>query len=140
MVDPTLLLRRMATIRHCLERLETRQELSREQFLADPDAQDIVLRNLQVGVQAALDIALHIIRDEGWTMPGSSTGSFELLAQRGVIDFDLASRLRQAGQMRNLLVHVYDAIDLGKVYDVYQNHREDLTLFSRAVLEYFELG
>ncbi|MBI3929425.1 MAG: DUF86 domain-containing protein [Armatimonadetes bacterium] len=139
MVDTSILLRRMATIRHSLSRLASKRGLSRAEFLADPDAQDVVLRHLQVGAQAALDAALHVIRDAGWELPGTSVGSFEVLARHGVIDPDLADRLRLAGQMRNLLVHVYDAINLDRVYEAYQHSAGDLERYCQALVGHFRL-
>ncbi|MBI3929760.1 MAG: DUF86 domain-containing protein [Armatimonadetes bacterium] len=137
MVDTSLLLRRLATIRHSLDRLKSKRELSRAEFLADPDAQDVVLRHLQVGVQAALDAAFHVIRDAGWELPGASVASFEVLARHGVLEPELADRLRLAGQMRNLLVHVYDAINLDRVYEAYQHSAEDLERFCQALVVHF---
>lgn len=139
MVDASIIRRRMATVRHCLDRLETKTGLSRDEFLASLDAQDVVLRNLQVGVQAAIDIALHVVRDEGWEMPGSSVGSFEVLVGHGVLSAELGRRLRLAGQMRNLLVHVYDAVNLDRVYDAYQGSTSDLDEFCQAVVAHFRL-
>lgn len=113
--------------------------MSEAEFLADPDAQDVVLRNLQVGIQAALDIALHIVRDEGWELPGQTTAVFDILARHQVVEPDLAGRLRQAVQMRNLLVHAYDAIDHRRVYSAYQESANDLALFGKRVAERFNL-
>ena len=139
LVDPSILLRRMSVIRHCLERLSSKEVLSEQEFLVDADAQDVVLRNLQVGVQAALDIALHVVRDENWQLPGASTGTFDILAQRNVISQDLADRLRLAVQMRTLLVHAYEAIDMRRVFRAYRDSAQDLDLFGKAIAQYFRL-
>jgi uncharacterized protein YutE (UPF0331/DUF86 family) len=64
-LDRSLLLRRLAVTRGCLQRIQSKQALSQSQFLADADAQDVVLRNLQVAIQACLDCASHIISEEG---------------------------------------------------------------------------
>ena len=129
----------MALVRHCLERLGTKTGLTEAEFLADADAQDVVLRNLQVGIQAILDIGLHVVRDEGWELPGASTGTFDVLASRGVIEQGLADRLRLAVQMRNLLVHAYDAIDMRRVFRACPDSIGDLESFAQAVAAYFKL-
>lgn len=139
MVDTALLLRRLTVIRHSLARLESKQGLTREAFLADADAQDVVLRNLQVGVQACLDAGLHIIQDSGWELPGASVVVFEILARHGVVPAELASRLRRAAQMRNLLVHAYDAIDMARVHQTYTESSHDLEQFCRAVVAFYSL-
>lgn len=72
-------------------------------------------------------------------MPGSSVGSFEVLVGHGVLSAELGRRLRLAGQMRNLLVHVYDAVNLDRVYDAYQGSTSDLDEFCQAVVAHFRL-
>jgi uncharacterized protein YutE (UPF0331/DUF86 family) len=139
LVDTSILLRRMAIVRHCLNRLEKHSHMSTSEFMSDIDAQDIVLRNLQVGIQASLDIALHIVSDEGWELPGASTGTFDILSRHGVLPQELADRLRLAVQMRSLLVHAYDAIDMQRVHRTCQDCVSDLELFAECVVDHFKL-
>lgn len=73
-MDKSLLLRRLAVTRGCLQRIQTKQSVRQTQGLTDLDAQDVVLRNLQVAIQACLDCASHIVSEESWELPGSKVG------------------------------------------------------------------
>ncbi len=132
-MDRSLLLRRLAVTRGCLQRIESKRPLSLSQFLADADAQDVVLRNLQVAIQACLDCASHLISEQGWELPGSSVGTFGVLARHGVLEPELAQRLSQALRLRNMLVHAYDSLSLERIYETYQQDLGDLEDFCRAV-------
>ncbi len=127
------MLRRLAVTRGCLQRIQSKRGLSLAQFLADADAQDVVLRNLQVAIQACLDCASHIISEQGWELPGSNAGTFGVLARHGLLDSELALRLAQALRLRNMLVHAYDSLSLERIYETYQEDLADLEDFCRAV-------
>lgn len=94
------MLRRLAVTRGCLQRLQSKRALTESEFLADADAQDVVLRNLQVATQACLNCASHIISEQGWELPGSNVGTFGVLARHGLLDPELAQRLSQALRLR----------------------------------------
>lgn len=128
-MDRNLILRRLAVVRGSLQRLHSKQGLSQEEFLQDADAQDVVLRHLQLAIQACLDCASHIISENGWELPGHSGGTFAVLARHQALDLALSQRLSQAVRLRNLLVHAYDSISLERVYETYHNDLDDLEQF-----------
>ena len=132
-MDRSLLLRRLAVTRGCLQRLESKRTWTLPEFLSDADTQDVVLRNLQVAIQACLDCASHIISENGWELPGSSAGTFGVLARHGLLQPELAQRLTLALRLRDLLVHAYDSISLERIYETYQQDLTDLEEFCRAV-------
>ncbi len=41
-------------------------------------------------------------------------------------------------RFRNLLVHVYMVIDLGKVYEILTNNLSDLEKFAKFILDYIK--
>lgn len=62
-------------------------------------------------VESFVDIAFLIIRIKVLSPPDDEKGSFDRLAQEGVITRDLAERLKDAKGMRNILAHQYGTID-----------------------------
>ena len=65
-------MRRLAVVRGSLLRLESRRGLTLDEFLQDVDSQDVVLRHLQLAVQACLDCASHVLTESGWELPGNT--------------------------------------------------------------------
>ncbi|MEW6283517.1 MAG: DUF86 domain-containing protein [Candidatus Eremiobacterota bacterium] len=135
MVDTNLLLRRVSVVRGCLQRLDSKRTLTRAEFLADADAQDVVLRNLQVAIQACMDAASHVVTDCGWELPGTTAGIFGVMARHGVIPAELSERLSRAVRLRNLLVHAYDSVSMERIHETLQGtDLDDLEQFCRALV------
>ncbi|WP_051409087.1 DUF86 domain-containing protein [Syntrophorhabdus aromaticivorans] len=66
MVNPTIVLSKISSIRRRLARLKGMKDVNEEVLRMNLDTQDIVLHNLQLAIQACVDIGSHIISDEGW--------------------------------------------------------------------------
>lgn len=110
------------------------------QTLAEPARIDVDLREerfiehtLQIAVQAALDVASHIVSDDRLGEPRTNQEIFELLAKHGYIAEPLGRALRTAVAFRNVLVHGYASVDKAIVRDIVENHLGDLLAFVAAI-------
>jgi uncharacterized protein YutE (UPF0331/DUF86 family) len=108
--------------------------------LAQPDrvSSDLVQRRfvehtLQIAIQAALDVASHIVSDDRLGEPRTNRESFALLARGGWIDPVLHDSLSRMAGFRNVLVHGYDDVNLDVVRDVLDHRLGDLEAFTAAV-------
>ena len=139
MVERDVVLGKLAIIDRCTRRIhEVRSE--RRSELQPLDVEEIVILNLQRAVQAAIDLAAHVVAAEGYGLPDSLAGTFSLLEQRGVIGADLAERLRRMVGFRNIVVHDYRVIDPRIVDSIVENSMTDLRAFASQVLVKFELS
>lgn len=92
-------------------------------------------RRLQIAVQAALDVAAHIIADEKLGAPASNRELFAIIGRHGWthgVDLDVLSNM--AG-FRNVLVHGYADVDARILRDIVDNHLDDLIQFAAGVRE-----
>ena len=97
--------------------LQTLRAVGREGYLGDLALQAQVERHLQIALQAAIDVALHVV-SSGPGRPVEGYGdAFLALGERGVLEPGLARRLRVAAGLRNVLVHGYTDVDPGLVHD-----------------------
>lgn len=64
-----------------------------------------------------IDIAAHIISDEGIGVPSSANEMFYLLEENGYINRELAEKIVRSVGFRNLMVHEYGKIELKVVLD-----------------------
>ncbi|MFP3940149.1 MAG: type VII toxin-antitoxin system HepT family RNase toxin [Thermoanaerobaculia bacterium] len=138
MVERDIVLAKVATIDRCLRRI--REARNEELDLRPQDAQDIVELNLQRGVQAAIDLAAHVVATEGLGLPGKLAESFTLLEREDVIDSGLAERLRKMAGFRNIAVHEYAEVDPEIVDSIVKNHLGDLRDFAGVVLRRFDVS
>lgn len=66
-------------------------------------------------MQECIDIAAHWVSDEGWGTPDDAGSSFDVLAERGIIDKTSADALRGAVGLRSRIAHGYAMVDYERV-------------------------
>jgi len=131
MTDPELLAKKLAFIETCVAEL---RRLARPEMI-DTDIREerFVEHTLQVAIQAAQDVASHIVSDERLGEPRTNRELFDLLVRAGWLTESEAAPLGNMIGFRNLLVHGYGDIDLSVVQDVLENHLDDLLHFAAIV-------
>jgi uncharacterized protein YutE (UPF0331/DUF86 family) len=83
--------------------------------LADRDALDLVSFRVYLAMHEAVDLASHMIADEGWGPAPSLREHFDILRDRGVIDASLQVALASGVKVRNLIAHGYVEVDRDKL-------------------------
>ena len=131
MTDAELVAKKLAFIETCVRELRT---LARPERIADDvREQRFVQHTLQLAIQAALDVASHVVSDERLGEPDTNRDVFRLLERATIVPADLGGRLEQMAGFRNVVVHLYQEVDLGIVRDVVENHLDDLLEFVAAI-------
>jgi len=136
-VRQSVLYKKISHIKYNLDRLKEKQGLSEDEFLANVDAREVVLLNLQQAIQGCIDIGSHIVSDEGWGVPGSLSEIFYKLEEHKIITTPLVENLIPMVGFRNLIVHQYQDIDYKIVYQIYQNRLTDIEAFLSAIQIHF---
>lgn len=137
MVELDIAQAKIATIQRCLTRIKAKTRLD-PQSLHDIDTQDIFVLNLQRAIQAALDLAAHLISGQGWGLPMTLKEHFSILAKQGILEHSLAQRLEKMTGFRNIAVHDYQALDLVILQRILQSRLVDLDQFCQVVLKYLD--
>jgi uncharacterized protein YutE (UPF0331/DUF86 family) len=131
MTDRDLVAKKLALIETCVQELRS---LARpEEIRHDVREERFVEHTLQIAIQAALDVAGHIVADERLGEPRTNRELFELLERYGWIPADLSSALRGMAGVRNILVHGYEVVDLATVEEIVKDHLDDLLQFASVV-------
>jgi uncharacterized protein YutE (UPF0331/DUF86 family) len=138
MVEPDVVLAKIATIDRCISRIE--EVRARRDQLLPLDVEELTLLNLQRATQAAIDLAGHVVTTEGYGLPDSVSGAFTLLEQNGVVDAALAAQLRRMVGFRNVAVHAYRTIDAAIVERIVGGHLDDLRRFASRIVTRFGLS
>jgi len=126
LVDRDLILAKAGSVQKYLSRVMEKRDIDLQIFLKDLDRQESILFNLQMAVQNCIDIAAHIISEEGFGVPGSTNEMFYLLEENGYLDSELTEKMVKAVGFRNLVVHEYGKIELKQVFEVAQEDIKDL--------------
>lgn len=112
MTDAELVIQKLAMLRDHLARARRRRPATADALRADVDLQDSLSMSVLVAIQEAIDIAFHIVSDEGWGAPASYAESFDVLERHGVIDAATARVLSGAVGLRNRVAHAYASLDI----------------------------
>jgi uncharacterized protein YutE (UPF0331/DUF86 family) len=140
LVDKDLARTKLAYIAANLAILEGKQTIDEQEFLKSVDHQYVVLHALQLAIQAALDLAAHLIADEGWDVPERSGDAFLILGQKQILANELSRRLRTMASFRNLIVHEYADVNLHSVYKIWHESLDDLKQFAGSIALHFSLS
>lgn len=117
MVDRERVEQRLMKLENAVRKLREIAGNSWEEYNRDEGLRDRAERNLHIAAQACIDIANHIIADQGLKTPQSYTDSFVVLMEEGIIPFELAAKMKKIAGFRNILVHDYLEIDHKMVFN-----------------------
>jgi uncharacterized protein YutE (UPF0331/DUF86 family) len=134
MVDQAIMTAKIGQIERCLGRLESKRPASLQAFVNDQDCQDILIFNLIQVLQGCIDLAAHVVSDEGFGMAGSTNEFFYLLQDQGIITAELTEKMVRAVGFRNFCVHQYGRVDLERVYEVAAKGLSDIRGFVEMIV------
>lgn len=126
--------RKAASLERSVARVRDKYRGNEQAFETDVDLQDIIVLNLQRACQTAIDMALRVGRIKRLAFPSDTAEIFRILAKAGLIDKELAGSLVRMVGFRNVAVHEYQDLDLGKVRRIIEHRLDDLLAFSKAML------
>jgi uncharacterized protein YutE (UPF0331/DUF86 family) len=134
LVKPEVVGKRIARAALRLDEAEALLSRPVEEFIADVQARDLASFYLFRAIQDCIDLAAHWVADEGWGSPDDAGSTFKVLADRKVIERDLAEQMRKAVGFRNLVAHEYDdSIDPFRLYKDSKNGIAALRQFLAVV-------
>ncbi|NIQ04556.1 MAG: DUF86 domain-containing protein [Candidatus Korarchaeota archaeon] len=125
MVNKTRIRDALAKLESQLKSLREKQTVSLEEYKRNRDLQAIVERRLYIAIQVSIDIAMHIVSENGPRKPESYSDVFVVLSEMGVIDSAISKRMEEEAGFRNVLAHEYADIIDREVY----RHLQQLDIF-----------
>ena len=137
MVNKDVFWKKAESLEKHLSLIRSRNRISLEEFLSDDIQQDALLFQLQLAIQTCIDVAAHIVSDEGLGAPGSSSEIFYLLMDADIIDMRMAERMIGAVGFRNLIAHEYGRLDMKIAYKAVTEDFLDLGRFIYAIARHF---
>ncbi len=132
-MDREVVEQKLESLRRCLRRIETKCPTDAATLNADIDLQDIVSLSLSRAVQISVDIGAHLIAGMEVPPPDTMGQTFDLLAQEGVLNIELAGNLKKAVGFRNIAIHNYESINWDIVHSIVKYHLADLSESARVV-------
>jgi len=129
--DADLLEKKLAFIETCVREL---RQLSQPEHIAhDIREERFVAYTLQIAIQAALDIASHIVSDGRLGEPRTNRDLFDLLQRHYWLSSVFTDTMRQMVGFRNIVVHGYQSVDPEIMRDIVEHRLDDLLAFTAAI-------
>lgn len=127
--------RKMALVIDRIQRLRGLSQKTRsfKEYQKSTDVKDIAERNLQIAIEACLDIGKIIISEKTLRDPSDNEDLFIVLAEAGFISPSSLEFLKPMAGTRNILVHGYDKVDDEVVYGILKRHLSDFERFLAEV-------
>jgi uncharacterized protein YutE (UPF0331/DUF86 family) len=138
MVDANVISMKLAELFSRLARIRTHCPAAAHELAADLDVLDLVSFNLLLAVQACLDLASHLISDEGWAPAATAREALERLEEHKVISKQTLRSLQRAVGLRNVVAHGYSGADPAQIHTAAQLGLPDLEHFAREISAWVE--
>jgi len=128
-VDPERVGKLVGSMREAVGLLRELAGLPEADFAADRHLQSSAKYNFVSGIEAAVDIANHLISRQGLRSPEDYADTFQVLAEARLLDPDFAGELKKMARFRNRLVHRYWDVDVQELRTILQTRLADFEAF-----------
>lgn len=124
---------KISSIQKYLQILKGFQIYSQKQIEGDVHLKGSAERYLYLLTQSVLDLAEAIISFKDLRRPQTYSESFDILQEEKLISPDQTEKLVKMAKFRNIISHDYENLDFVIIYDVLQNHLQDIEDFLAAI-------
>lgn len=121
-----------------VERMKEISSDGLEAFLGSQDRIDAGERNLQVAVEALVDVGEALISAMRWRTPRSYRDVGEVLRENSVLSKEEAKTFTDIVRLRNILVHNYICIDPETLYETLKRLPRKLAILIDKILKRME--
>ena len=117
-------------------RLNDLGRMPREAVVRDPHLVASAKYHLIVGIEAAIDLANHLIAKNRWRAPEDYADTFRIMEEHDLVDAEFSVRLQRMARFRNRLIHIYWDINDETIYDLLQKDIHDIEEFLNEYLRF----
>ena len=128
---------RLNRLHKALERLRKYASMSLEE-LEERDLLPALEREVQVVVEALVNLGEHVIARMMWEAPRSYREVAVILREHGVLDSEQASKLAKLAGLRNVIVHMYAEVDYQLLHAYARSIIVDARRIASRILKFME--
>ena len=128
-LEPERMEKLVSSMRVALGLLDELRELPCAEFMADPHKQSSAKYNFTAAIEAAIDIASHIISRRALRAPEDYADTFQVLSDAGILPSDFTAELKKMARFRNRLVHLYWEVDTAELRRILETRLGDFTRY-----------
>jgi uncharacterized protein YutE (UPF0331/DUF86 family) len=121
-----------------IRRLREISAIDSERFISDENLIDACERNLQVAIEATIDVSEALISYMRWRTPKSYRDVSLILLENKVLNEFLNNKFIEAIEFRNILVNNYIYLNPKQIYDRINDLINISIQIMNIILEYFQ--
>lgn len=137
-IESAIVLKKLTGMNRYLDHLEIYESVPVEDYRRNWDLQLAVERLIQVIVQTSIDVNFYLLKRVSVDLPKNSIDALARLAELGILERDLATRLSEAVKIRNLITHFYDEIHPDVVHSSIAPVLRNYPRYQRAIIQYLD--
>ena len=125
--------RKLKSMKKYVDFLRSYESVTEERLEDDYELRSAIERNFHLAIESALDIGEIIISAEGFEKPEDYRSVILILERHKVIPTDFAERFIEAVSFRNILVYMYEEVDIVELHQCLRNNLGDFDEFARYI-------
>jgi len=130
--------RKIRSMKKYVDFLKSYKSVTEKRLEEDYELRSAIERNFHLTIESTLDIGEIIISADGFEKPEDYRSVILILGKYKVLPADFADRFADAVSFRNILVHMYEDVDIGKLHNYLQNNLGDFDEFAKYTARYLE--
>lgn len=130
--------RKLRNMKKYLDFLRSYKSITKEELEENYELESAIERNFHLAIESVLDIGEIIISAEEFEKPEDYRSIILILGKSGIIPNDFAEYFADIAGFRNILVHLYEDLDIEKLHNYLQNNLEDISEFAKIIANYIE--
>lgn len=135
-VDPEKIQKLVSSMRDSVRLISEIRNMPESEFTNDRHKQSSAKYNFIAAIEAAIDIANHLISKKGFRAPEDYADTFIVLAEAHVIDKEFSLDLAKMARFRNRLVHLYWDVDISEIWRIIQSRLGDFESYISQIGKY----
>lgn len=129
---------KMAKLKEAIDELKEIRNLPKNTFFTDKKIQHAVFYDFVMAIEAIVDVGNHILAQHFQKPQSTYKDVVQGLGEVGIIPKTLADRSEKMPDFRNVLIHIYENIDIDKVYKNLQKGPEEFEKFAKCFVKFLE--
>jgi len=127
---------KLRSMKKYVDFLSSKRNVSRETLEQNYELRSAIERNFQLAIESTLDIGEIIISVEGFEKPEDYKSVILILGKHDILPKDFAEEFALAAGFRNVLVHMYEEVDIDILHDFLHNKLDDFDTFAKFMVKY----
>ena len=136
MINKDLVINKMADTQKYLEELMPILRHDSREIIDDNLKLRSVERLFQLIVDTTIDINMYIITESDVSVPDDYQSTFMVMGEHNILPMDFAQAIAPSVGLRNLIVHKYGKVDIGRMIDDVKNNIGQYKDYLRHISEF----